>query len=259
MQPLVSIITPTFGREQFLEQTLRWVRAQTYPRIEWLVLDDSPEPARMFAGIADDRIRYEHSGARLSIGEKRNRLIARARGDYVAHFDDDDYYAPQFLETMVSNLESHAADFAHLCSWYLFDLRHDFFGYWNLRETTGWHYLCDATAVRLTRFTPENNAPLADNYLGYGFTYVYRRAVWETGAFAAVDWGEDAQFVRAAAARCKVLSITDQGGLVLHVLHAQSSSSCFPQYHLPTFLVPVLFAPCGEFLGSLRQRLLRHP
>ena len=38
------------------------------------------------------------------------------------------------------------------------------------------------------------------------------------------------------------------------VLHAQSTSSCFPQYRLPTFLVPVLFGAHQEFLGSLRQR-----
>jgi glycosyltransferase involved in cell wall biosynthesis len=256
VQPLVSIITPTFGREEYLAQTLRWVRAQSYPRIEWLILDDSPAPAALFADIADARIRYEHIGERLSIGEKRNRLIARAGGDYLAHFDDDDYYAPRFLETMIARLESNTADFANLSSWYLFDLRHDFFGFWDLKRTTGLHYLCYADGLRLNNFTPQNNAALADNYLGYGFTYVYRRRVWEATPFAAVDWGEDAQFVRSAAARFKVLSVAEQSGLVLHVLHAQSTSSCFPQFHLPTFLVPSMFGDCAEFLGSLRRRMM---
>ena len=29
-----------------------------------------------------------------SLGEKRNWLVQHASGEYVAHFDDDDYYAP---------------------------------------------------------------------------------------------------------------------------------------------------------------------
>jgi hypothetical protein len=120
---LVSIITPTFAREAYLTQTLRWVREQTYPNIEWLVLDDSPRPSPTLAGITDPRIRYQHSAQRLTIGEKRNRLIAQARGEFIAHFDDDDYYAPRFLELMISSLVDNHADFANLCSWYLFDLR----------------------------------------------------------------------------------------------------------------------------------------
>jgi glycosyltransferase involved in cell wall biosynthesis len=254
LRPLVSIITPTYNRDAFLAQGLRWVREQTYPEVEWLILDDSPEPTRSLAGLDDRRVRYEHIGHRLSIGEKRNRLIAAAQGEFIAHFDDDDYYAPRFVETMVTNLESNRADFANLCSWYLFDVRHDFLGFWDLRRTIGTHYLCYADALRLGTFNAQNNARLADNYLGYGFTYVYRRRVWEVNPFSARDWGEDADFVKAAAARFQLLSIGDQTALVLHVLHANSTSSCFPQYHLPTFLAPVLFGPCWGFLDVLRQQ-----
>lgn len=259
MKPLVSIITPTFGRERLLEHALRWVREQTYPRIEWLILDDSPSPSRLLAGVSDPRIRYTHTAERLDIGEKRNRLVASAQGEYIAHFDDDDYYAPQYLETMVASLQSNQADFANLNAWYLFDLRHDFFGYGNLRQITGLHYLCHADRVRLIDFTAENNSHLVHNYLGYGFTYVYRRAVWEASPFPAVNWSEDTPFATSAAARFRVLSVGDQSGLVLHVLHSGSTSACFPQYHLPSFLLPVLFGPCQEILGELRQRLRTQP
>jgi glycosyltransferase involved in cell wall biosynthesis len=254
LKPLVSIITPTFGREEFLAQALRSVREQTYPNIQWLILDDSPEPCRTLAACGDARILYEHVPQRLTIGEKRNRLIAKARGEYIAHFDDDDYYAPRFLEVMVSTLDESGADFANLSAWYLYDLRHDFFGFWNLRQTTGLHYICSLDRLQLATFTSENNATLRDNHLGYGFSYVYRRSLAKAVPFAARNWGEDAEFVKAAAANFKLHSIEDHGGLVLHVLHAASSSSCFPQYHLPNFLVPVLFAPYREFLWQQRQR-----
>jgi len=254
MTPLVSIITPTYRREEFLSYTARWVRAQTYPHIEWLILDDSPEPDRQLAADADPRIRYHHVEERLSIGEKRNRLAAMARGEFIAHFDDDDYYAPRFVELMVASLEAHRADFANLCSWYLFDVRHDLFGFWNLRQTTGLHYLCHADGLRLGNFTPQNNASLANNHLAYGFTYVYRKKIWAASPFPARDLGEDTEFVAAAAAAFPVLSMEDQSGLVLHVLHANSTSSCFPQYHLPQFLLRSLFGPYGELLDSLRGR-----
>jgi len=250
LRPLVSIITPTFGREEFLAQCLRCVQQQSYPDIEWLILDDSPEPSPLLAGHADSRIGYQHMAGRLSIGEKRNRMIAGARGEFIAHFDDDDYYAPRFLDTMVSSLEGNGADFANLCSWYVYDSRHDFFGFWNLRQTTGLHYLCHADQIRLNNFTAQNNSSLHDNFLGYGFTYVYRKKVWSATNFSAVTWGEDAPFARAAAENFQVLSIADQTALVLHVLHANSSSSCFPQYHLPNFLMPVLFDGYGRICAE---------
>jgi glycosyltransferase involved in cell wall biosynthesis len=248
MRPLVSII------EEFLPFAARWVRAQTYPNVEWLILDDSPSPSRVFAANSDPRIRYQHLPQRLSIGEKRNRLVAAARGEYIAHFDDDDYYAPRFLEAMISSLESNGSAFANLCSWYLFDVRHDLFGFWNLRQTTGLHFLCYPKAVGISNFTEQNNAALVNNHLGFGFTYVYRRRVWEANQFPARDWGEDTEFVAKAAAAFPVISIEDQTGLVLHVLHAGSTSSCFPQFHLPPFMVHSLFAPYQELLDTLRQR-----
>ena len=41
---------------------------------------------------------------RLNAGEKRNWLAQHATGDYVAHFDDDDYYAPHYISRMVSQI-----------------------------------------------------------------------------------------------------------------------------------------------------------
>jgi glycosyltransferase involved in cell wall biosynthesis len=252
--PLVSIITPTYRRPQFLAQTRRWIEAQTHRNIEWLILDDSPEPCAELARSSAPDIHYEHAPKRLSIGEKRNRLVARSRGKYIAHFDDDDYYAPAYLATMVRLLEENDADFANLSSWYLYDLRYDLFGFWNLRLTTGLHYLCHADGLRMHNFTPQNNAALATNHLGFGFTYVYKKTLWEAIPFPDKDWGEDSEFVNAAVARFKVLSIADQGALVLHVLHKGSTSSCFPQYHLPSFLSAALFEPYSDCLTAFRKQ-----
>src|SRR5262245_58201449 len=96
-KPLVRIITPTHKRGPFLRALATCVQAQTYADIEWLILDDSPDPTRVLVNQDSSRLRYVHTKERLSVGEKRNRLVELASGDIVAHFDDDDYYSPNYL------------------------------------------------------------------------------------------------------------------------------------------------------------------
>lgn len=50
----------------------------------------------------------------MSLGAKRNWLLEKVETELVAHFDDDDYYAPQYLEVMVTRLIDNNADFVKL-------------------------------------------------------------------------------------------------------------------------------------------------
>ena len=52
----VSIITPSFSRAPFLELCYQCFISQTYPNLEWLILDDSPESCDFFSQIADKNI-----------------------------------------------------------------------------------------------------------------------------------------------------------------------------------------------------------
>lgn len=241
LNSLVSVITPTHGRPAFLRGAWRSLERQTHAHWEWLVLDDSPEPDPWFAANPDPRIRYQHESARATVGAKRNRLVQAARGDFICHFDDDDYYAPAYLEHMLGFLMHEEADIANLCAWYLYDARHNFLGFWDLRTTLGLHYGCYQDGLKLFSLNAGNNATFADNHLGYGFSYVYRREVGLHASFGDVSWNEELAFRQSAGSRFRFASVGDRPNLALHVLHATSSSSCFPQYHLPTFLLPTLF------------------
>jgi glycosyltransferase involved in cell wall biosynthesis len=108
VEPLVSVIMPTYKRLDSLPQALESVLAQTYGNFEILVSDNGPseEVANLAASYGDERIRYRHNGG--NIGPMRNALAAYriARGAYLATLHDDDIWEPNFLQRLVPPLEA---------------------------------------------------------------------------------------------------------------------------------------------------------
>lgn len=240
--PLVSIITPTAGRARFLSALARCV-AQQQVDWEWLVLDDSPTPDEFMQALAaqDARVRYWHSPTRLSIGAKRGRLVAAARGELIAHFDDDDYYAPEYLAGMAREAAEHGADLVKLAAFFMYAPGADLLGWVDLRAPAGPHYMATATGAELVE--PRDVMPISDDFvLCYGFSYVYRRALAAGLGFADVNLGEDDHFIRAVVRTGHhVVAIDDVHASCLHVIHPGSTSRCFARYRMPPFLLPRLF------------------
>lgn len=119
----ISIITPTYERARYLQGTYQLILNQTFSNWEWLVYDTSLNPSH----FEDSRVTYIHDYSILTIGEKRNRLKKRATGDVVIHFDDDDYYAPNYLATVLEHLR--AASFFTMHSWFSYDVKTSQFYY----------------------------------------------------------------------------------------------------------------------------------
>jgi len=241
--PKVSIITPTFNREQFLPLAHRCFRAQTYHDLEWLVLDDSPAPSAYLQAHGDPRVRYFHSAERLPIGRKRNRLIAEAAGDVIVQFDDDDYYSPGYVARMVARLNE-GFDLVKLSAWFLYSVPYRSLGYWDLTVKEGRHYRWSPQEgpPQVIVVRPTSDPAVANNHLGFGFSYVFRRKVWEAIPFSDdADWNEDTPFAVAADRAFRVLHFKDRRGLCLHILHEGNISRSFPQYRLPRLLLRWLF------------------
>jgi glycosyltransferase involved in cell wall biosynthesis len=241
----ISIITPTRNRERFLRNLESMVSAQTYPNIEWIIYDDSRVPSGYFSSLKDTAIRYLYSSLPVSIGEKRNRMVELARGKIIAHFDDDDYYSADYLRTMMARIDD-GHDFVKLSAWFLYSGLYRTLGYWDCLRTWGLHYVWSEAPLSLADFAERDQENLKNNYLGYGFSYVYRKDVWRECHFLDVNWNEDGPFAIQANARFRLCHFPDSSGLCLHILHKKNTSRCFPQYCLPEFLIDQLFGPASH-------------
>jgi glycosyltransferase involved in cell wall biosynthesis len=244
MTPAVSIITPTFNRHELLKAQHAIVLAQSEQNFEWLILDDGPEPSAYLAQISDPRIRYHHLlGPKMKVSAKRNWLCERANAAVIAQFDDDDYYAPNYLSVMLARLGTSGADITKLSAWFVYSAQLKRLGYWDSAHTLGLHFTFGPEPVLNAFFnqvTPEN---MKNNYAGYGFSYVFKKTMWEQAPFPHVEFASDFGFVSTAIAKgCRLDHFADTEGLCLHVLRRDNMSRSFPQYLLPDFMLEKLFA-----------------
>jgi glycosyltransferase involved in cell wall biosynthesis len=245
----VSVITPTRNRQAFLPGLVRVFRAQSHPDKELLILDDSPTPCAELGEIiaGDGAIRYVHTAQSLTIGEKRNRLIDLSRGEHIVQFDDDDYYAPNYLAFMAAQLER--VDFFKLNAWYLLRVEDDFFGYWDTRMTLEYHYVVSpGEPAQITNAPFLRDPAFLDNAWGFGFSYAFRKSLTSKVRFDHRNWGEDYDFfLRLRAAGFRVDAVPDATGLALHIIHRGNTSRAFPQYRLPSHHLKQIF---GEGPGD---------
>ena len=108
MQPLVSVIIPTYNRSELLKRAAESVLNQTFTNLECIIVDDAStdNTKDIVTEFDDDRIIYLKHEENKHVSAARNTGINRAQGKYVAFLDDDDMWLPTKLERQVQLLES---------------------------------------------------------------------------------------------------------------------------------------------------------
>lgn len=110
--PKISVITPVYNGEKYLEETIQSVLDQTYTDFEYLIVDhasndSSIEIIRKYQKI-DNRIKI----IQLDINKggpayPRNEGIRVAQGEYLAFVDADDVWKPHKLQTQINFFNIH--------------------------------------------------------------------------------------------------------------------------------------------------------
>lgn len=106
--PRISVILPTFNREQFIADAIQSVLSQSYRDFELIVVDDgsTDRTAEIVSSIRDPRlasVRQENRGRSYA----RNVALNLAQGEFVAFLDSDDLYVPGKLEMQAAYMDRH--------------------------------------------------------------------------------------------------------------------------------------------------------
>ena len=102
-EPLVSIVTPMYNIETFIEHTINSVLNQTYHNFELILVDDcsTDNTLEIVKGFSDDRIQLLINVENQGAGRSRNKGLSAAKGDYIAYLDADDIWHPEKLEKQI--------------------------------------------------------------------------------------------------------------------------------------------------------------
>jgi glycosyltransferase involved in cell wall biosynthesis len=195
-RPLVSCVMPTRDRRSFVGQSIWYFLRQDYPHRELIVLDDGDDPVGDLLP-EDERVRYVRLDEHASLGRKRNLGCELARGELVAHWDDDDWIRQDRLRVQVEALTAAGADFC---------------GADRLL-----HYRLDAGDAWLYHYRPNGRPRLA------GATLVYRREAWARTRFADVELGEDAEFL--GRVQSEAVHVLPDSSFYVAVVHRRNASA----------------------------------
>lgn len=127
-RPLVSVYVLAYQAEAYIEDCIKSILSQSYPNIEFLLLDDASKDATL--QIVDKYIpelrkkcvrvkiiRHKKNSGHIS--HNVNELIKQCKGDYIKGIAGDDALCSDYLEEMVQYLEENKDCAIAYCNGYI--------------------------------------------------------------------------------------------------------------------------------------------
>ncbi len=109
-EPEVSIITPVFNGQKYIDQVLNSILNQTFSNFEWIIIDDCSTDMTgvLLEKVAEQEPRIHLLYLDTNVGpiKARNWGLETARGRFVAFIDIDDLWLPEKLEKQLDFMKS---------------------------------------------------------------------------------------------------------------------------------------------------------
>lgn len=101
----ISVIVPTYNTPfHWLKEAISSVLKQTFENFELIIIDDFGEVP--FSGLDkelnDHRVRWIRNETNMGVSETRNLGVKKAKGEWVAFLDADDWWSPEKLELQLA-------------------------------------------------------------------------------------------------------------------------------------------------------------
>lgn len=204
--PLVSCIMPTSNRRSFVQLALRLFLQQDYANKELVIVDDGEDAVEDLVSTVAG-VRYIRLSGRATIGAKRNLACEQARGEIIAHWDDDDWYSPDRLRYQVAPIVAGEADITGLENAFVMELNSGQF--WSTQP-----------ALHQRMFV--GNV--------HGGTLVFRKCLFSEGVrYPEVNLAEDAWLLHSALRNGKRLLRLSNPGVFVYVRHGTNAwRECVP-------------------------------
>ncbi len=107
--PKVTVVVPTFNRPIMLRNAIQSILNQSYQNFEIIVVNDAGEDVRnIVQSFNDERIKYISQPQHRGSAATRNIALKNASGTYICYLDDDDFFLPHHLETLVNFLDNNS-------------------------------------------------------------------------------------------------------------------------------------------------------
>ncbi len=119
MQPTISIVLPTYNGSKFIRTSIDSCLQQTFTDFELIIVndcstDDTASILKEYA-LQDKRIKVLKNRHNKKLPLSLNRGFEAAKGKYFTWTSDDNYYAPNALQTMLNEFENdqHTTDLVY--------------------------------------------------------------------------------------------------------------------------------------------------
>lgn len=129
----VSVIVPIYGVEKYIERSVRSLLTQSYENIEYIFVNDCTKDKSMIIlskviaelSIGGEKdIKIINKSQNKGLPQARETGLLHATGNYIIHLDSDDWVEPDYIEELVTTMESNKQADVVVCS-YVEEMRHD--------------------------------------------------------------------------------------------------------------------------------------